>query len=479
MRRLLNIKLIICFILLSIQFTHAQQERKDYDAIAIKVQANFNADQSERIYQLTSAIFQKKMTGEQFARGMARFRTKVGDWKKNDFKEKNEKGFDYIALFENSKQIFSLKLNAEGKIDRLNFAATPIIIANKTEKQESNNPLKDSTDLWVEQKVRSYIQKGNTAAITLAVIQNGKIRTYSYGSTSKITKQLPSPETTIFEIGSVTKTFNALVLAQEVIAGRMKLSDPINSYLPDSIPTLQFQNTRITLENLANHTSGLPRLPANIFSRNVDPKDPYKHYLTDALYSFLKHYQPTVKPGTLFSYSNFGAGVLSTILERNTNCSFEQIIVTRICKPLKMNNTSISLSPIARKNFAQGYNEAGEATAPWDLAALKGSGAIRSTLSDMVKYTMAQMNISNTTPFQKAIILSHQTTFKGKEQDMGLGWRINHNKGNTYFHHSGGTGGFRSFVGFDLNRQRAIVILSNAADDVTNIGEDYLQTNNI
>ncbi|WP_317618111.1 serine hydrolase domain-containing protein [Pedobacter sp. AK017] len=277
----------------------------------------------------------------------------------------------------------------------------------------------------------------------------------------------------MFEIGSVTKTFTSLLLAKEVVAGRMKLDDPINFYLPDDIPGLTYQGHPITLKQLANHTSGFPRLPANIFKGKVDPQDPYKHYLADSLYAFLKHYKPSVMPGTVFSYSNYGAGVLGTLLERKQQHSFEQLIVTEICKPLGMDHTTVSLNGPAQKNFAQGYNEKGQPTAPWDLASLKGSGAIRSTLNDMIIYTRVQLGINS--PLKKAVLLSHQPTFKGKEQSMGLGWRISTTGKSTYLHHSGGTGGFRSFVGFNPAKQFGVVILSNAAEEVSAIGEAFLK----
>jgi len=466
-------RLSLCLTFFAVNYTYAQQERGPYDNIVAQIQTSFNLNQPEKIYALTSAIFQKKMTGEQFAAGMSKFHAKVGDWKSSVFKEKNEKGLDYLSVFENSRQVFSIRLDSMGKIDRLNFAAVPVVIPEKIGQVPSDNPLKDSLDLKVERAVRPYIQKGNTSGLVLAIVHKGKLRKYSYGSVSKKVQHLPDAEHTIFEIGSVTKTFNALILAQEVVAGGMKLNDPINLYLPDSIPALNFQGKPITLQDLANHTSGFPRLPANIFNAKVDPKDPYKHYLTDSLYSFLRHYHPAVIPGTVFSYSNFGAGVLSTILERKSGSSFEELIVNQICKPLGMMHTSITLNSVAQKNFAQGYNETGEATAPWDLASLKGSGAIRSTLSDMVKYAHAQMEMKG--PLQKAIALSHQPTFVGAAQSMGLGWRINKSSQHTYLHHSGGTGGFRSFIGFDPERQTAIVILSNAAEDVTGIGESFLK----
>ncbi|MBE9600290.1 serine hydrolase [Pedobacter sp. MC2016-24] len=470
MHKLITLGISFCLMCCSVSFSYAQQERTSSDAIAEAVQVSFNLNQPDKIYALTSPIFQKKMTGEQFALGMRKFHGKVGDWTSSVFKEQNEKGFNYLAVFENSRQVFSLSLDRQGKIDRLNFTAAPIVIADKTYQVPSNNPLKDALDLAVERAVRPYIQKGNTSGLVLAVMNKGTVRKYSYGSSDRKTRQLPDAEKTIFEIGSVTKTFNTLMLAQEVVAGKMKLNDPINLYLPDAIPPLQFQGRPITLQDLANHTSGLPRLPANIFNGKVDPKDPYKHYTPDSLFSFLKNYHPVVMPGTVFSYSNYGAGVLGTILERKLQLSFEQLILSKICKPLAMEHTSVTLNAYA---LAQGYNETGEATAPWDLASLKGSGAIRSTLNDMVKYTRAQMEMTG--PLAKAITLSHEPTFKGKDQSMGLGWRISQYGRYTYYHHSGGTGGFRSFVGFDPQRQLGIVILSNAAEDVTVMGEGFLK----
>ena len=473
MRKISILKLSLCITLFGVNLGYAQHKRQSYESIAVKVQMNFNANQPDQIYFLTSPGFQKKMTSEQFTIGMSRFHAKVGDWTSYEFKDENETGVDYLAVFENSRQIFSLKIDEQGKISRLNFATVPVVIAEKSSRAASNNPLKDSLDLWVERVVRPYIQKGNTCGLELAFIHNGQVRKYCYGSVKKTVDQLPDAANTIFEIGSVTKTFNALLLAEEVVSGRMKLTDPINLYLPDSIPELSFQSKPITLQHLVNHTSGFPRLPSNIFKGKIDPKDPYKHYLSDSLYSFLRHYKPAIMPGTVFSYSNYGAGVLGTILERKYGNSFEQLIVSRICDPLDMRNTSVTLNDTNQKNFAQGYNEIGETTVPWELASLKGSGAIRSTLDDMVKYTCAQMEMRG--PLKKAIALSHQSTFEGRNQSMGLGWRITKSGPNSYLHHSGGTGGFRSFVGFDVERKIGIVILSNAAEDVTTIGEGFLR----
>lgn len=463
---------ILVFLVSLVDSVHAQS-KKTYDSVALYVQKSFNLNEPEKIYMLTSAAFRSKMTESQFAAGMSKFHAKMGDWTSHVFEQENEKGWDYMAFFENSRQLFSVKLDETGKISRLNFAAAPLVIADKTFSVSSNNPLNDTVDRWLEGMVRPYIQKGTTSGIVIAIIDGDKVRRYAYGSINKATQQLPDPERSIFEIGSVTKTFNALLLAQQVVAGKLKLSDPVNLYLPDSIPEISFAGRQVTLQDLANHTSGFPRLPANIFNGRVNPKDPYKHYVADSLYSFLKQYKISVAPGTVFSYSNYGAGLLSTILERKLSDSFDNLMVKNIARPLRMRRTKALLAKEDLSWFAQGYNESGVATEPWDLASLKGSGAIRSTLNDMVKYIRFQMNPSGA--LKEAIRLSHQQTFAGKDQSMGLGWRINKIGDHTYFHHSGGTGGFRSFAGFDPGRKIGIVILSNAAQDVTSIGESYLK----
>ncbi len=231
------------------------------DSLLNQVRLHYNLQQPEKIYKNTSAEFHKKMTQFQFQEGMAKFYAKTGQWNSITFKGQTDKGSDYLCSFDKSDQIVSIKLDQDGKINRLNFAQVATQIPAKQEQVASNNPLKDSIDLHVERLVRPYIQKGNTCGITIAIIDRGNIYRYSYGSVNKLKEQLPDPELTIFEIGSVTKTFNALLLAKAVTAGKMKLEDPVNRYLPTDIPQLAFQGNPLKLIHLANHTSGLPRLP--------------------------------------------------------------------------------------------------------------------------------------------------------------------------------------------------------------------------
>ncbi|GEP98053.1 serine hydrolase domain-containing protein [Chitinophaga cymbidii] len=335
-------------------------------------------------------------------------------------------------------------------------------------KAQSNNPLKNGLDKEVEKLVRPYIQKSNTAGLILAVIHKGKVYRYSYGTVDKKRKELPKPST-LFEIGSITKTFTSLLLAEQVLEGKMSLDDPINRYLPDSVKDISANGMPVRLVHLANHTSGFPRLPANIFQMKVDRNDPYRNYVHDSLYSYLVRYQATTPPGQVYAYSNFGAGLLGVILERQLGAGFQTLVEERICKPLKMFHTFIDIPTGQAAAFAQGYNELGLPASPWDLGSLKGAGALRSTLDDMVLYLKAQLGAGN--DLAKAIVLTHEPTFTGPGQQMALGWLIGRHGENVYYQHSGGTGGYRSFAGFSPEQQFAVVILSNAAEDVTPIGQ--------
>jgi CubicO group peptidase (beta-lactamase class C family) len=296
----------------------------------------FNEKKSDEIYGRSSAIYQAKISKEKFSLGMRKFVANVGLMQHFSFVDSTTSGYNYTIKFENSDQLFSVLLDHEKQVIRMNFKELPFFIEDKNFKVASNNPLKDSIDLLVEKFVRPYIQKGATAAIMLAVIDGKQQRKYSYGTITKTDKQLPDASKSIFEIGSVTKIFTSLLLAKEVAGGNMRLADPISKYLPDSIPRLAWRGHPISLMQLSNHTAGFPRLPENIFTANTVLADPYSHYKVDSLFHFLRKYKVSSQTGVKFSYSNLGAGVLGVALERHNDKSFGQLVIDNICLPLGM-----------------------------------------------------------------------------------------------------------------------------------------------
>jgi CubicO group peptidase (beta-lactamase class C family) len=225
----------------------------------------------------------------------------------------------------------------------------------------------------------------------------------------------------------------------------------------------------ITLKTLSNHSSGFPRLPMNLYKKGDDANNPYQNYDAGRLFSYLKTFKPYREVGVNYEYSNFAVGLLGTILAQQNQLSYEELLLQKICKPLNLRNTKISLDTTDKNNFAQGFDEKGKATSAWDLNTLAGAGGIRSTTNDMAKFVEANMTKAPK-QIQEAIELSQKVSFESGQNIVGLGWHIAKRKERTIYQHSGGTGGFRTFVGFDKERQIGVVVLSNSAEEVAMIG---------
>jgi len=224
---------------------------------------------------------------------------------------------------------------------------------------------------------------------------------------------------------------------------------------------------------LSNHTSGLPRLPEDFFKHVKDAANPYKDYDIHLVYSYLKHYKPTVKPGEQYSYSNFAVGLLGTILEHVSSESFEQMLTQMITQPLNMTNTAQHLSLFQKPRFVSVYNEDGAETEHWDWDALASAGSLNSSLSNLLLYAEANM-AKPTTRLTKALNLTHQITYNLAPK-VGLAWHIMSVDGVDYYFHDGGTGGSSTFFAFNIEKNIAVVVLSNATESTYAVGADILK----
>ncbi|MBC5809797.1 MAG: serine hydrolase, partial [Candidatus Eremiobacteraeota bacterium] len=195
---------------------------------------------------------------------------------------------------------------------------------------------------------------------------------------------------TVFEIGSITKTFTATVLADMVRRGEVALDDPIEKYLPAGSTGPTFNGAHVTLLDLATQSSGLPRMPTNFAPANRD--NPYVDYAQPQLYGFLGSYQLTRAPGSKYEYSNVGFGLLGQLLANRVKTTYEALVQARLLAILAMTSTGITLSPAMREHLAPGRDVDGNPAGNWDLGALAGAGAIRSSMRDMLKYLAANMN---------------------------------------------------------------------------------------
>lgn len=455
------------FLLFFIPFISYGQDTTKTDLVKHKVVNLYNQNKISAIYELADSSFQNFISQEKFVLWLNQTKQKLGSITKTK-KAGVSRGFTvYQTAFQKGERKLLLAIDPHSQIT--GFAIRPVKPPSKKYTVQSDNPLKNAIDSLVEKEIRPYIQQINTVGISIGVLYHGKKYTYNYGEKAKGNDQLPTGNT-FYEIGSVTKTFTATLLAEMVLQGKCKLDDPANNYLPGSIQKLQLNHVPITLRTLANHTSGLPRMPSNFVSAQVPfiPGDPYKNYDTISLFNYLDTVRLRAIPGTHFAYSNLGFGLLGTLLERISGKPYGTLLQQKIFESLGMNDTYTVLNKAQEKRFAQGYNENGKPATHWHFKALAGAGAIRSTVDNLLKYLKAHFNDNNAI-LDKAFRLCEQTTFETDIGPVGLAWFHIKNIPGAYWH-NGGTGGFRSFCVYNKNKDIAIVILSNASVSVDKEG---------
>jgi len=271
-----------------------------------------------------------------------------------------------------------------------------------------------------------------------------------------------------FEIGSITKTFTASVLADMVVRGEVRLDDPVAAYLPDTVRVPARNGRQITLLDLATQSSGLPFLPANMAPR--DPSNPYADYSVKQLYAFLSGYEPPVDIGATYEYSNLGMGLLGHALALKAGMSYEPLVTRRILNPLGMSETAITLTPAMRARLAPGHDADGNPVPNWDIPTLAGAGAFRSTARDMVMYLAA--NLDTTTALGRAMRNAHAPRREAGNPNMriGLAWHVLSLPNGNIVWHNGGTAGYRTFAGFDPVKGVGVVVLSNVNVGVDDVG---------
>jgi len=271
---------------------------------------------------------------------------------------------------------------------------------------------------------------------------------------------------TIFEIGSVTKVFTSLLLADMVNRKEVTLDDPAAKYLPESVNMPERNGKSITLLDLSTHTSGLPSLPSN---RKLDPRNPFADdFSVEDLYGFLSGYTLPRDPGSEFEYSNLGAGLLGHLLAYRAGTDYESLIETRITRPLGMLDTGITLSSSMKQRMATGHNAMLAPVANLALSTLAGAGALRSSANDMLTFLEALLGYKES-PLAPALKAMLEVRCPAGQATIGLGWIIMSAHGREIAGHGGRTGGFCSTVGYDPETRIGVVVLSNAS---TPIGVD-------
>ena len=304
----------------------------------------------------------------------------------------------------------------------------------------------------------------DTMGIVAATIESGRRSVTVYGHSGS---DRPLDADTVFEIGSITKVLTSLLLADMVRRGEVAADDPASKFLPASVRMPDFEGAPITLMDLATYTSGLPRMPSNFAPK--DWSNPYIDYTAERLYDYLSNHKLACKPGQHYEYANLGFGLLGHILELRAGKSYEELVVSRICAPLGMDDTRITLSSSMRQRLAQGHSAGLAAVSNWEFAALAGAGAFRSTANDLLKFLQMCLDPADT-PFGAALKMTlSERRPRADQLDVALGWFVSRRFDDELIWKSGGTGGYATFIGYSTKTRRNCILLSNAADYDPNI----------
>lgn len=300
------------------------------------------------------------------------------------------------------------------------------------------------------------------AAIVVGLLDEHGSQIFSAGKLDNGTDRKPDGDT-LFEIGSITKTFTVLLLEDMVERGAMKLDDPVEKYLPKSVKVPTHDGKAITLLDLATHTSGLPRDPDNLTPTHGLPENAFADYTVERLYTFLGSYALRRDPGEQFDYSNVGMALLGHVIARRAGTNYESLVVERICRPLGMDGTRITLTPEMKTRLAAGHDQRDNRASNWEFLVYDGAGGLRSTANDLLKYLSANLGLekSDLTPLMEK---THSIRHRGNSMhgDTAMAWMVRGEgleSGQALLGHAGGTGGYETFIGFNATQRKGVTVL--------------------
>ncbi len=454
-------KIILLFVAISVSnILLAQTE--NYTIAVAHFQNNYNTEDFESIFNGFSNQMQQLLPLEKTKQFFKSLLNGAGKIEASEFVGNGDGSTAiYKAKFERATFKIYISLDEQNKIGGL-------LIKPYVDESSTGKHIVNALHSYPKEIAETIFSKTtdfpDNTQLSIAIIENGEAKYYGIIKQNDSIKTIQN-QNKIFEIGSITKVFTSTVLASLVLENKIKLTDAINSYYP-----FKFRNDiALSFESLANHASGLPRLPDNLGSDNTD--NPYKkfgkHEIEEYLQKHLKLESNSVKT---YSYSNLGAGLLGYTLGLTQKTSFQDLLQKEVFDKYSMTN---SYASIKNRNEAlvKGLDENGNEVSNWDFDVLFGGGGILSTTENLVKFATAQFD-----PQNKALTLTRTSTFSISDQmEIGLAWHIlkSANKNNLFWH-NGGTGGYSSSMIVDPQNKFAVIILSNVSafnQKMTNIDE--------
>jgi len=314
----------------------------------------------------------------------------------------------------------------------------------------------DTLQAEIELLAKPYIDAEMVVGISIGVLKADEETTTHLGHTSSKGKR--PDDDTVYEIGSVSKVFTGILIADAVVREKVRLEQSAQELLPENVTMPAGRDRSITILDLATHKSGLPRITNNMPSLKTD--NPYADYTSKLAYVFLNGHKLRRSPGEKYEYSNFGMSLVGHLISKNAKLSYDELLRQRIAEPLGMNATGVVMSKSMKQRLATPFSAFGTKTSTWEFADMPGAGGIRSSTKDMLLFARAHLAPPDD-EIGRAIELAWKkhTDDDAKGPTMGLGWHFAAD-GTTRWH-NGQTGGYHSMLLIDRESKLAVVLLAN------------------
>jgi len=355
-------------------------------------------------------------------------------------------------------------------------------ICQRSLQVEESKPEEDKVSLKsiVDDLVKKHTAQNPKGALVIGLYNDTSKAIISYGQLSHQNEQKPNKHT-LFEIGSVTKPFTALLALELEREGKLQLNEPISSYLPDSINNAYLE--QITIADLITHQSGLPKTPINLSVTKTNPNNPYEHYTNQHLLAYLNVFKPLKsskkkrKKKNKFRYSDTAYGVLGLILEQVSGQSYTQLLQHYIFKPLQLKNTCLHLNEKQKPQLALPYSFNQTPSENYSYqSSMEASSGLYACVTDLLNFLAAQMphNLNENNLLSASLQKSHEALARSnmRQIDMSSGWYqiYQGRKFPPLFVSNGGTGGYFTYMAFDKVNRIGVVLLSNSTNRIDHIG---------
>lgn len=336
---------------------------------------------------------------------------------------------------------------------------------------QSASPAKAFTNGEITSILRNRVDRARTnQGIVVGVIDASGARVIAYGQPERGSRQTLDGDS-IFEIGSLTKLLTDALMVEMSARGEAAMTDPVAKYLPATVKRQALNGKEITLLHLASHTSGLPREPDNLLQSDCIADD--RAYSIDRLYTFLNGFEFQRGIGSRTEYSNLGVSILGHALALRAGMDYDDLLRRRVTGPLGMSATGVSLASNLENRIAKGHSSEGVPMPSRINAWLPGAGGLHSSVNDLLKFLAANLDLSPT-PLNALLVTMQQPIHNASYYLPCIGWNVDRSFDRELYWRTGGTLGYSSFLGFDKQSKRGVVILSNSRNEVDDIGMHLL-----